>query len=171
MLKERLSPVLPQNYALATMPDREVQQQLRRLNDIVGTAATLLPEAANVRITSTAGDQYVTVLSNSAFANNTALFSDDKNRLPEEDTVTVVNGFLGSYPNAFYQVEKTDLANFVDTIISMQNETDYASFLDKYGVRRTNKSFWANSDKVLTAYKANQPINSGVLDYNRLENR
>ena len=171
MLKERLSPVLPQNYALATLPDNEVQKQLRRLNDVIGTAATLLPEAANVRITSGTGNQYVTVLRNSAFANNTALFGADKNRLPAEDSVTVVNGFLGSYPNAFYKVKKADLADFVDTIISLQNETDYASFLDKFGVRRTDARFWANSDQVSAAYKAHNPISSGVLDYNRLENR
>ena len=139
--------------------------------DVFGTAATLLPEAANVRIKSAAGDEYVTILRNSAFANNTALFGADKNRLPAEDSVTVVNGFLGSYPNAFYQVEKTDLADFVDTLISMQTEIDYANFLDRFGVRRTNASFWANSDQVRTAYKAHNPVGSGLLDYNRLENR
>ena len=171
MLQERLAPVLSQTHALTEIADSDIQQQLRRLNEIVGAAATLLPEASNVRISSAAGDQFVTILRNSAFANNTALFGADKNRLPAEDTVTVVAGFLGAYPNAFYHVDAADLPNFVDAIVNLQTEADYAAFLDSWGIRRTDERFWANSDTVHQGHRVSSPLNFGVLDYGRLENR
>jgi hypothetical protein len=171
MLEERLSPVLPQKFAMTQIADDEIRAQLERLNQMVGTSATLLPENTNVRIRSAAGDQYVTILRNTAFSNQTALFNDNKNRLPAEDTLTVVPGFIGAYPNAFYVIDAAALPDFVDAVSNLQTEVDYAALLDNWGIRRTDNRFWPHSDNVHTAYRAYSPVTFGRLDYNRLENR
>ncbi|GAL18322.1 fatty acid cis/trans isomerase [Vibrio maritimus] len=43
--------------------------------------------------------------------------------------------------------------------------------LDNYAVRRTSKDFWGFSDQVHEFYQRTQPIEFGLLDYNRFENR
>lgn len=171
MLKERLSPVLAQNHAMAQITDSDIRAQLERLNRVVGASATLLPEITNVQIRSADGEQYVTLLRNTAFSNMTALFKDNKNRLPAEDTLTVVPGFVGAYPNAFYVIDKSALADFVDAVSNLQTEADYEVLLDNWGIRRTDNRFWAHSDDVHKAYQKHSPVTFGRLDYSRLENR
>ncbi|MFN2377151.1 MAG: fatty acid cis/trans isomerase [Candidatus Binatia bacterium] len=58
-----------------------------------------------------------------AHTNISTLLREDANRLPEEDTVTLVEGFLGAYPNAFHEVDAKDLPAFVDAVASLQGET------------------------------------------------
>lgn len=53
----------------------------------------------------------------------------------------------------------------------MASQADYSAILDQFGIRRTNQKFWQHSDELITAFKELDPVNAGVLDYNRLENR
>jgi hypothetical protein len=78
---------------------------------------------------------------------------------------------LGTYPNAFFVVDEKEVSSFVRMIASLQSEEDYAVLLDNYGVRRTNTEFWAQSDVLHDAYRAAAPVDSGVFDFNRFENR
>ena len=56
------------------------------------------------------------MLRNSAHSNVAYLFDEADRRLPDEDTVTLVTGFIGENPNAFYLVKTADLSAFVDTV-------------------------------------------------------
>jgi hypothetical protein len=42
---------------------------------------------------------------------------------------------------------------------------------DRFAVRRTHPDFWATSDALMQAYAQWSPLEAGLLDYNRLENR
>jgi len=53
----------------------------------------------------------------------------------------------------------------------MRTEDDYAQLLDNYGVRRTSPNFWQHSDALHTAFKQISPVEYGLFDYSRLENR
>ena len=53
----------------------------------------------------------------------------------------------------------------------IKNEQDYEAFLDLFAVRRTTKDFWEFSDKLNQIFMQHDPIEAGLLDYNRLENR
>jgi hypothetical protein len=99
------------------------------------------------------------------------LFGEKKFRAPEEDTLTVVPGFLGTYPNVFLVVNESDLGRFASLISTMRDEDDYSSLLDKYGVRRTSPEFWQQSDAFHAAYQQDAPVEYGLFDYSRLENR
>ena len=142
-----------------------------RLNRVIGAPATLMPEAAFLRIEGQSGDEYVTLIRNTAHLNMTAIFKEQKNLVPEEDTLSVIPGFIGSYPNAFFVVDESELAAFVSAISELQSEDDYSRLLDAYGVRRTNPEFWSNSDTFHLAYQRQSLLEFGILDYNRLENR
>jgi hypothetical protein len=99
------------------------------------------------------------------------MFGEKKSRVPEEDTVSVIPGFLGSYPNAFLVVNEADLGAFADRIASMRTEDDYTKLLDDCGVRRTNPNFWQQSDAFHAAFEQTAPVEYGLFDYHRLENR
>jgi hypothetical protein len=63
------------------------------------------------------------------------------------------------------------LPELVTAINSFQNEKDYAAFMDRFGVRRSDPQFWAHSDDLFAAFQTLSPVAAARFDYNRLENR
>jgi hypothetical protein len=171
ILKQHLGDVLPVRHSMAAIKNESVRAELDRLHNLIGAPATLLPDIAFVRVHGAFGEQYVTLLSNNAHLNMSSIFGEQKNRKPDEDTISVIAGLVGSYPNAFYEVEEYALAGFVDNIANLQTDADYAAMLDTYGVRRTDPDFWQRSDQFQQAARDQAPLSAGLLDYNRLENR
>jgi hypothetical protein len=171
LLQERLRPVLPTQHELAAIGDAAIVNSLAPLEDLMGQAVTLMPEITFVEISVESNKRYVTLVSNNAHLNITSLFGEKKFRAPEEDTMSVIPGFLGAYPNAFLVVDEADLNGFVDRVSTMLTEGDYTRLLDDYGVRRTSTNFWQQGDAFHAAYKIDAPVEYGLFDYNRLENR
>ena len=68
-------------------------------------------------------------------------------------------------------VSKSELSRFVDQALSMESEDDYFALMSRYGVRRTSPEFWAYSDRLHDALLQQNPVQFGMLDFNRLENR
>jgi hypothetical protein len=110
-------------------------------------------------------------VANRAHSNITSLISEQKNRLPEEDTISVAYGIIGDYPNPFWSVQANELNALVAEVAKLKTESDYSALMSRYGVRRTDPRFWAHSDRVLTTYYRQTSVHSAYLDYNRLENR
>jgi hypothetical protein len=138
-----------------------------------GTNVSLLPESTIVRVfdKDSNSEHFYTMLRHSAHTNISHLFNEEDRRLPEEDTVTIASGFMTSHPNAFLQIELSELPSFANRINKMGSEPDYAALLDAYGVRRTNPKFWEYADNMHEYFKRNYPVEFGYLDFNRLENR
>ena len=126
-LQQRLQKVLPTQRSLEAMGNPAISTALAPLEDLIGQAVTLMPQTVFVEISGESGNSYVTIVRNNAHLNITSLFGEKKFRAPEEDTLSVVPGFLGAYPNAFLVVDEADLDHFVDTITTMRVEGDYAA--------------------------------------------
>ncbi len=171
MLRKRLLDVLPTTHQMESVKNAGIRSQLDRLTTLEGTPATLNSETTFLQVNTNSGSEYFTLLRNSAYSNMTSLLGSDKNRLPEEDTFSVMPGIVGAYPNAFLLVDETEMADLVDAMSKLQKESDYAGLMDTYGVRRTNNNFWKYSDDLHEALRAADPVIYGVLDYGRLENR
>jgi len=171
MLKERLAQVLPQKYGLETMDDDYVRDELERLNDLKGAGLALLPQVSFLEVRDEDSSEFATILGNKARLSITTLFGEGNSLEPEEDTLTVVNGFLGAYPNAFLTVDQADLGDFVERVTDLSTEADYTELLNIYGVRRTNAGFWAQSERFHSAFREDEPVEHGLFDFNRLENR
>jgi hypothetical protein len=171
MLRQRLKAVLPTEHEMASVSNRDIQQQLGRLNKLVGKPATTMPENAMLQVNTSTGPEYFTLLRNSAHSSMSSMFKEDKRRLPSEDTLTVLPGFIGAYPNIFFVVDEQKVSSFVDALSGLETEADYAAVLDSYGIRRTNRDFWSHSDAFHAGYKKLSPLRYGVLDYGRFENR
>jgi len=126
-----------------------------------------------VRIEDPAGKQqpvYVTLFKNVGWA-NVAHISDNHERLPDEDTLTVVPVIAATYANAFYRVTLGDLDAFVAAIAGGDAARDYGAFATRFAVRRTDPTIWQFSDDMQAAYRRQQPLANGIIDLARLENR
>jgi hypothetical protein len=176
LLRRRVAGVLNHGYDIGGEPDTEIRTQLETLSRARGRALAWLPEVAFVAVTDTAGadireDRVYTLIHDNGYSNIASLFDQEGRRLPDEDGVTVTRGFVGAYPNAFYRVERASLPQFVAGIAGLASEEDYRKFAERFAVRRTNPDFWRHSDQLHEAYRASTPLEAGVLDFNRLENR
>ena len=173
MLKTYVAPVSSPRYAIASSGLTGAPlRSLTELSGIRGRAISHLPEASFLTVRDAAGrDYHFTLLSNSAHSNVGELLGDSKRRLPDEDDLTLVNGFIGAYPNAFFLVNAADLPAFVDAVSRLASEADFRDLLSRYGIRRTDERFWAHSDALTNAYRRWAPKEAGLFDYNRFENR
>jgi hypothetical protein len=157
----------PTALEAAGLPAR-AQEALHALTRLRGTAVSLLPETVFVNVR---GQGALTLLRDSAYTNVSSMFRDENRRVPAEDSLTVVNGLLGAYPNVFLDVDPADIPDLANAVSRLRDEADYRALLDRFGVRRTNPRFWAVSDEVLDKQRHLQPLAGGIFDYNRLENR
>lgn len=148
--------------------------QLAKINEVGAKQASIMPETTIIVVRDDNEPNNIdvfTVLRNSAHYNVNSLFDEQENRNPSEDTLTVVGGFLGSYPDAFWQINASQIESTVKQLSSIKSESDYQRLLDNVGVRRTNPNFWAFSDELILWSQQTYPIAGGLLDYNRLEDR
>ena len=153
----------------------EARQQLEHaiealdgLMDLRGRAAALLPQTVFVNIP---GHGALTLLSDSAYANISSMFFEDLRRLPDDDRLTVVNGLLGAYPDMLLEVEAGSLPAFARAIGRLREDADWSRLLDDYGVRRTDPRFWTVSDALHAKQRAARPVEAGIFDFSRLDNR
>ncbi len=173
MLKEKLAPAMNHKYDIYNSDTPfEHSALLAEINRIQGKQASIMPELSLITLVDNLGQQQVfTLIRNSGHSNVSSLLLEGMNLLPEEDYLTITPGIIGSYPSALFRVNEFRLQQFVEQISRLENEKDYAKLLDNFGIRRSDKKFWQNSDELHTWFYNHQPLQSGLLDYNRLENR
>ncbi|EOB3571683.1 fatty acid cis/trans isomerase [Vibrio vulnificus] len=173
ILRRQVSPILNARYEIVdTGMSVKNEALLKSLNLVKGEKLLPIPQITMLMIKADTGkEQLYTLLHNNAHLNISSLFNEEKNRDPANDSLTIVRGVVGSYPAAFFSLNENQVAEFVQIITSMESEQDYVKLLDKFAIRRSSTNFWSFSDKVHTWYRNDQPIEFGLLDYNRFENR
>ncbi|WP_299263201.1 fatty acid cis/trans isomerase [uncultured Psychrosphaera sp.] len=174
LLNQHLSQIQPNKYHLKTteLTSNSVAL-LDQINSIKGEQVAILPELTMIMVDRTDSNtsELFTLVRNSAHYNVNSLFFEEDNRDIKNDTVTLVHGLIGSYPDSFLHVKETDIANLVVTLQNMKTEKDYEKMLDVFAIRRTNPDFWLFSDKLHKSFMQHEPIRGGWLDFNRLESR
>ena len=171
LLNNYLQAILYDSSELLTNKARiEDYRRLKQLQDIEGMTASLMPEMSVVMID--AGESALfTILRNSAHSNVSGLFDEESRRLADEDSLTILPGVVGAYPDAYWQLTPAQLPSFLQAVKSLQKEQDYFDLMQRFGIRRSNPGFWSYSDRVHQLYQRDYPLEYGLLDYNRLENR
>jgi len=172
LLRARLAPVLNHSLDLNNVEDTALRKDLQTLAAVRGRSLSLLPEASVLRVDNEAGStRYFTLLRNTGHSNITHLADEAKELLPDENTLTLVPGFVGAYPNALYVLQRADLPELTAAVRGLSSESDYRALADRFAIRRTNPAFWAYSDALQEAHASPAPGTIGLLDYNRFENR
>ena len=167
--------------AACTNPrDSAIEQQadsaMQEIAGIRGTPLRAFPDVAFVRIKTARPetDLAYTLIRNKAYLSVTSLLANESKRDQrdyEHDTLTVVKGMEGSYPNFFFVVEPEELEDFTRRYINIGTLDDYERFVGIYGIRRTNDSFWETADWFQDKYAEQEPVKSGLFDLNRYANR
>ncbi len=172
LLKLRLEPILDHRFDLSTVSDTALRNDLKTLAEVRGRSLSLLPEVVFLRLDDPANPaRYFTLLRNTGHSNVTHLVGEKSELLPDENTLTVVPGFIGAYPNALYVMHRSALPEFTAALRTLSSEDDYRALADRYAIRRTHKQFWAYSDALQDANLQLAPVEAGLFDYNRMENR
>ena len=154
------------------MPDAALRQSLQDLASVRGASLSWLPEATVLRVDAPpAAPRYFSLLRNTGHANVAHMLREKGELLPAENTLTVVPGFIGAYPNAIYRATPAQLPAFTRAVQGLGSEKDYRALADRFAIRRTSADFWAASDALIDAYAKWSPLEAGLFDYNRLENR
>jgi len=172
LLRARLAPVLGKEFDLSTVKDPVLRDELQTLAAVRGRSLSWLPEQTFLRLDDPTGpSRYFTLVRNTGHSNVTYLLREAKALLPDENTLTVVPGFIGAYPNALYVMPRAALPEFTTAVRGLASEADYRALADRFAVRRTNLKFWVYSDALQDAHLRWDPEDAGLFDYNRFENR
>jgi hypothetical protein len=170
LLRQRVAPVLVRNYEPDTEPDAALRDALAPLSMFRARPVAMLPETSFLEVRRQAGGEaYYTLLRDSAHTNVAHLFGEEDRRVPNEDQLTLLRGFVGAYPNSWYSVAEQDLPAFVDAVRTIDTDGAYTALRDRFGVRRTDARFWGYSDRIHEAFSKLEPLESGLFDYNRLQ--
>ncbi len=150
----------------------EADAAMSKLTSLRGRELSILPDMSLVRVRTgqEKTDLVYTLLVNKALENVAVMIAENLRREPELDTLTVVPGFLGSYPNFFFNVKKEQLEEFIETIRNARTSKDKDAFYSRFGVRRSNPEIWQYSDWFNAQHKKYRDIQAGLFDMNRYHN-
>ncbi len=151
---------------------QRVHAALRRIAAMRGAILQVVPDVAFLRVVGDdeSGTAY-TLIHNKGYKNLSSMLEDEDNRDLDDDTLTVLPGLEGSYPNFFFTVRAEEIEAFAERFVAIRNRDDYERFVALYGVRRTNPAFWREADWFQATYLSLEPREAGIFDLNRYRNR
>jgi len=97
------------------------------------------------------------------------IIDESPRRATEDDTLIVLEGVAGSYPNTFLRVSEAELDAMVTAIASVRNQEDWNRVLAKYGVTRMSPAFWQAYDEIQYLVNRYLGVEGGIVDLNRFE--
>ena len=118
-------------------------------------------------ISKPAEDVYISIVVNRWHDDVTTLFGEEQRLRPEKDSAVFLEGFVGSYPNYFFEVKVADLPEFFRMLQSFDGSPASVSLLDKFGVNRAREDFWQVFDRFQAAFNTSDPAQAGLFDLNR----
>lgn len=99
---------------------------------------------------------------------NVALLFNEESRLNhDKDTIDFIEGFVGSYPNIFLEVEQKDLPKFFHLIKEFKNTPKEQLAFREFTINRANEKFWQKYDWFDKRFKKQDPLQYGIFDLNR----
>lgn len=151
---------------------QQIARNIRRLSDLHGKQISALPELSflRIRFNDPEKDQVYTLIRNKRLSNVSFIFAEDFRRQPEKDTLTVLSGSTGSYPNVFFNVSSNEIETFVTQLKQTQSESQKVNLYKQFGIRRTNPKIWEFADWFNQKHISSNPLEKGIFDLNRYEN-
>jgi len=170
------------NYRRAGEQYPTVPEQYNSLDDVLqGFRAISAPGSAilshfkdrsanlaYVRIRRDRGEDLVLSIVVNRWHNNVTYLFGEQNELdPAKDRADILPGFIGSYPNYFFNVHVNDLADFLQLLSSKKIEQKDIDRFIGYGINRADPQFWQEYDWFQQRFYKEQPIEAGRFDLNR----
>ena len=154
-----------------------MQRANRALRPFAATPASalpaikLLPEIVVLRVSAPSGERLMySLVHNRAHSNVAFLLGEDGRLEPEKDTLTILPGVLGSYPNFIFDVPIADIEAFATTLAAVTDAAQLEGVVQTWGVRRTRPDFWTVFHDLTRYGEQTDPIEAGLFDLGRYEN-
>lgn len=149
--------------------ERLADKQVRRLTKIRGLKLQPFPDVAFIHVTmgGQEKDLVYSIIRNKALSNNSMMFGEDHRRQVENDTLTVVKGYIGSYPNAFSRIPIEELEATIDVYRKVKDPVGYFELAKKHSIQRNSPDFWQESDWHYRNFLEQDPIEGGLFDMYR----
>lgn len=136
-----------------------------------GFLKTVVDRGANVmhlRVIMPEGEERVfSLVVNRWHDNVNSLFSEEKRLDSSKDTLDIIPGSIGSYPNIFGVVHYQDLPDFFDLVANFEENQLYLDKLKKYFINRSDERFWGTYDWFQNHFNKAEPLEAGLYDLNR----
>jgi len=160
------------NQAGASSVEQRADAALRPLTKHRGGFIVELPEVTLLRVRSdgSAPDAVYTLVHNRAHTNVASMFGEDSRLEPAEDSLSLIGGYTGSYPNFAFDVPITQIEEFAGSLEAVETAAHFTALVDHWGVRRSSARFWQSFDWFNEDLRRRDPIEAGILDLNRYEN-
>jgi hypothetical protein len=168
------------------------ERQMKRLANLKGEYSEngvkyhpleQFPASSYVRVGGKNGSAY-TLINNKSYQLSLAEVTPEEGGQPEKqrsfpterkererdkarDTLTVVKGLAGAYPNFFFDLKQNEVEAFVAACEKVKDEASFENLVVKYGIRRTNPKFWEVADWFQDQHDDAKPVESGILDLSR----
>jgi hypothetical protein len=163
----------PCNRPGASATERRAERALQPIASVPGPWVAELPDLAFLRVRSGKLDRGVvtyTLVHNKAHTNVASMFDEEERREPAKDTLSVVRGTLGSYPNFLFDVEVAQIEAFARALAAVGNASDFEALVERWGVRRTSPYFWEAFDWIHDDFRRRSPTAFGLFDLGRYQN-
>jgi len=112
-------------------------------------------------------DRVVSIVINRWHDNVAYLFGEDGALDSTRDRADFIKGFIGSYPNYFFDVHQEELPDFFYLLMNAKPVSEDRERLKKYGVNRADNDFWEHFDWFQKRFAQENPVESGLFDLNR----
>jgi Fatty acid cis/trans isomerase (CTI) len=158
----------PCEPSTASPAQRQIETQLQKIASVKGEFVRYLPELSLLRVHDGREDGLIyTIIHDRAHKNVAFMFREQSRLLPEDDTLTIVPEYFGSYPNFFFEATPAEMPDFVTDLRAVDSEEAFLRYVARWGVRRSSPRFWATSDWFQSDFASHQPLRAGLLDLNR----
>jgi len=154
----------------ASAVERRAEAILQTMAATRGPWVAPLPEVTRLRVRGDDEAIAYTLVHNRAHTNVAYMFDEKERLVPADDTLTIVRGYLGSYPNFAFDVSIDELSTFRDALVAVEKPADLEALAARYGVRRSGVEFWSTMDWMTDDFRERQPTASGLFDLGRYEN-
>jgi len=112
-----------------------------------------------------------TIVINRWHDNVNAMFSEEDALDPSKDTLDIISGSVGSYPNVFAVVHIEEFPEFIDLMLHADGSDKYEKIFKKLFVSRSDPKFWETYDWFQEEFFKRKPKEAGLYDLNRYYKR
>lgn len=163
----------PTSVPLKNLPG-ETEIQLRKIASEKALDNTpyarFFPEVVFLSVQDARGDKKVySLIHNREHQNISWIVAESLRLSPQEDSLTIREGYWGNYPNMFFQLQEGQIADFVKQVQNIKSVSAYKRLVNKFGIPRDHERFWVVYDDFNTHYKKTAPVDFGYLDLTRYE--
>jgi hypothetical protein len=158
----------------ASTAERQAEASLQTLAAKPASLDTMrfidfMPDVSFLRVSTGKPDQDLayTLVRNKAHSNVAFMLDEEKRREPDQDTLTVYRGLLGSYPNFMFNVPLDRVEAFAAALHAVRSREQFMAVVSRYGLSRTHPEIWSNFHWFVDYMRRISPVEAGIYDLNR----